>query len=120
MRLSRTPRLSHRSARAPQPDHRARRRLGNADSSRTILVDELDHGIVFYLPAADIVSGALVPVPGKTSICPYKGEATYLALAGAPEIPVAWRYDRPFAQVAALEDHVAFYQDRVALTVGTI
>jgi uncharacterized protein (DUF427 family) len=89
-----------------------------AQSARSILVDEQDHGLVFYLPEADLVAGALVSVADKTSVCPYKGEAIYLALADAPETPVAWRYDRPLPQVAAIAGHVAFYQDRVALTVG--
>lgn len=89
-----------------------------ADSTRTILVDEQDHALVFYIPAADIATDALVVVPGESTYCPYKGQATYLALATDPGRPVAWRYDDPFTQVAAIAGHVAFYHDRVNLTVG--
>lgn len=89
-----------------------------ADSMRTILLDEQDHALVFYVPEADVAADALVVVPGKSSFCPYKGHATYLALATDPSRAIAWRYDEPFAQVAAIAGHVAFYHDRVDLTVG--
>lgn len=89
-----------------------------ADSTRTILVDEQDHGLVFYVPEADVLAGMLTIVPRKSSFCPYKGEATYFALTNDPERPVAWRYGKPFAQVAAIAGHIAFYHDRISLTVG--
>lgn len=89
-----------------------------ADSSRTILVDEQDHALVFYIPDADVSTTALIAIPGKSTYCPYKGTATYLALTSVPSRPIAWRYDAPFAQVASLAGHVAFYHDRVDLRVA--
>lgn len=89
-----------------------------ADSARTIVVDEQGHGLVYYVPRADIAAGALVPVADKTSHCPYKGDAAYLALAAAPGDAIAWTYPTPYREVALITDHVAFYQDRVDVIVG--
>jgi uncharacterized protein (DUF427 family) len=61
-----------------------------ADSKRTILVDEQNHALVFARRGHRA---------RQDEHLPYKGEATYLALAETPEVPIAWRYDRPFRQV---------------------
>ncbi len=89
-----------------------------ADSARAIVVDEQGHGLVYYFPRADIVAGNLVPVEDKTSHCPYKGDAFYLALAGTPDDAIAWTYPSPYREVALISDYVAFYQDRVDVIVG--
>lgn len=88
-----------------------------ADSDRAILVDEQDHAIIVYFPRADVAMDRLVPVAGRTTHCPYKGDAVYWALVDGGE-PVAWSYPDPYAQVAAIRDHLAFYQDRVDVIVG--
>jgi uncharacterized protein (DUF427 family) len=46
-----------------------------ASSQRTIFVDEQNHGLVVYFPRDDVALDALVAVPDRSSICPYKGEA---------------------------------------------
>lgn len=88
------------------------------DSTRAIVVDEQGHGLVYYFPRADIVPGYLVPVEEKTSHCPYKGDAAYLALAEVPGDEIAWTYPKPYPEVALITDYVAFYQDRVDVIVG--
>lgn len=89
-----------------------------ADTTSALLVDEQDHGIVFYLPRADVRTGLLAPHPAS-STCPFKGRATYWRLAAAPEgDPIAWEYPDPTPEVALIKDHIAFYQDRVRLVVG--
>lgn len=89
-----------------------------ATTTRAIIVDEQGHGLVYYFPRADIASDSLVPVAGKISHCPYKGDASYLALAAAPGDAIAWTYPSPYREVALIADHVAFYQDRVDVIVG--
>jgi len=89
-----------------------------ASSRNAIVVDEQDHGLVVYFPRHDVDLRALVAVPGRASFCPYKGEASYWALATAPEQPIGWSYQRPFAEVAGIAGHVAFYQDRVEVSLG--
>ena len=89
-----------------------------AESTRAIVVDEQGHGLVYYIPPADIAAGSLVPVADRTSHCPYKGDAAYFALAGAPGEAIAWTYPETYPEVALICDHVAFYQDRVDVIVG--
>ncbi len=88
-----------------------------ADSARTLLVDEQDHGLVFYVPVGDVRMAALRPIDHPTR-CPYKGIATHYALHDGDDTPIAWTYESPYAQVARIAGHVAFYQDRVTLSVG--
>lgn len=86
-----------------------------AETDRALRVIEVSRDLydpVLYIPRAD-VSEALEIVPDKTSHCPLKGDASYLAIAG--EEPIAWTYDRAFDFAAELKDHVAFYADRVTL-----
>jgi acyl-CoA thioesterase II len=53
------------------------------------------------------------------SFCPFKGEADYysLARAGRPDPNLVWTYRKPFAEVAGLAGHVAFYAERVRIEV---
>lgn len=89
-----------------------------ARSERTLLIDEQNHGLVFYFPRRDIDMALLEPMPEKTSHCPYKGDASYWQLKDAPGEAVAWSYDQPFPQVAQIAGHIAFYQDRVNVSLG--
>ena len=87
-----------------------------AESRHTLIVDEQDHGLVFYFPRADVRLDRLEPMPGHTTHCPFKGDACYWGLAGEP---VAWSYEAPYPEVGQIKGHVAFYQDRVTVSVGT-
>ena len=52
--------------------------------------------------------------------CPYKGEASYFDIVDPEEtdLPAAvWYYDDPFPAVADIKGHIAFYTDRVTVTV---
>jgi uncharacterized protein (DUF427 family) len=87
-----------------------------ARTTRALLVDEQDHGLVFYFPEADVELAKLEAIDHVTT-CPYKGQASHWALAGGTE-PVAWTYREPHPEVSRLLGHVAFYQDRVVVEVG--
>ena len=88
-----------------------------ADSRGALLVDEQDHGLVFYFPPDDVRLERFV-VDDRTSYCPYKGTATYRRLdARGPEV-LAWSYEDPLPQVARLAGHVAFFQDVIELRLG--
>jgi len=87
-----------------------------AVSPRAILLDEQDHARVVYFPAADLTEGALAPVAGHTSWCPFKGVASYRALAAAHAAPIAWCYEAPLPQMAAIAGYVAF--DTLLVSVG--
>jgi uncharacterized protein (DUF427 family)/acyl-CoA thioesterase len=87
-----------------------------ADSRRTLLVRETAHADVIYFPEADVRRELFAPSDHHT-VCPFKGEASYLSLARGerPEPNLAWTYRAPFAEVAGLAGYLAFYPDRVRI-----
>jgi uncharacterized protein (DUF427 family) len=89
-----------------------------AESQRTLLVDEQDHGLVFYFPRQDVRLDRLAFMPDKSSRCPYKGKASYWAHAGRPDDAIAWSYETPYPEVAPIRAYIAFYQDKVTVSVG--
>ena len=110
----------------PGPDHLieiapARKRVrvvwrgrSVADTTRALQLAEATYPPVFYIPRAD-ADMALLSRNDHTTHCPYKGDASYFGLAadGARQDNAAWSYEAPFAAVAAIKDHLAFYPDRV-------
>ncbi|MEE2059030.1 DUF427 domain-containing protein [Rhodococcus artemisiae] len=88
-----------------------------AETTASLLVDEQDHGLVFYFPRADVVV-ELTPAGDGGSRCPFKGEATYWRFDGDGEQPLCWSYEEPWEQVARIRGFVAFYQDTVTVSVG--
>jgi uncharacterized protein (DUF427 family) len=92
-----------------------------ARTTEPLLVDEQDHGVVFYIPDADVDFSQLTPTD-DSSRCPYKGQASYWRLAdGAASVesgPVAWAYRDPYPQVELIAGYVAFYQDRLSVEIG--
>lgn len=89
-----------------------------AESTGCLLVDEQDHGLVFYVPRDDVRMELLERAELETR-CPFKGQATHFVMAdGTGPERLAWSYEDPYPEVARIRDHVAFYQDRVALEVG--
>jgi uncharacterized protein (DUF427 family) len=51
----------------------------------------------------------------KETYCPYKGEASYFTIQadGVQAADAVWSYEAPYAAVAEIRDHLAFYPDRV-------
>lgn len=89
-----------------------------ADTTTALLVDEQDHGLVFYFPRADVRVGLRRDALTHTR-CPFKGAATYWRFDGDGDAePVCWSYDDPTPETALLRGHIAFAQDRVAVRVG--
>jgi uncharacterized protein (DUF427 family) len=87
-----------------------------ASSERCLIVDEQDHGLVVYFPRSDVRMDELVPHELVTR-CPFKGFATHWALPDT-DGPVAWSYEDPYTEMARIKDYVAFYQQRVTVTIG--
>jgi uncharacterized protein (DUF427 family) len=87
-----------------------------AQTTSALLVDEQDHGLVFYIPEADVNFEHLEPTDDR-SRCPFKGDASYWRLIDGGK-PVAWTYRDPYPEVARLRGYVAFYQDRVTVEIG--
>jgi uncharacterized protein (DUF427 family) len=87
-----------------------------AETTGAVVVDEQDHGLVFYVPRQDVRLDLLERTDDH-SRCPFKGEASYWRTAQGGQ-PVAWSYEEPYPEVASIAGYVAFYQDRVQVEVG--
>jgi uncharacterized protein (DUF427 family) len=110
----------------PGPDHpititpnpqRVIVRLGDqtvASSTRALTLRESNYPPVQYIPRAD-VDMSLLARTAHATYCPYKGNAAYYSLAQAErrEENAVWTYEEPYAAVAAIKDHLAFYPNRV-------
>ena len=51
----------------------------------------------------------------RATYCPYKGDARYFSIpmGGERSTDAVWTYETPYAAVADIKDHLAFYPDRV-------
>lgn len=89
-----------------------------AVTDRALVLRETAYAAVHYVPLDDVVAGALRASDHRT-YCPYKGDATYddVVAEGLELRNAVWRYREPYEAVAAIAGHVAFYPDRVAITV---
>ena len=90
-----------------------------ADSRSTLVLSEANHPPVRYIPLADVDQSLLTP-SDLTTYCPYKGDASYYSIIAGQErgTDAVWFYDQPYPAVAQIKDHVAFYTDRVELTIA--
>ena len=88
-----------------------------ADSERCLLVDEQDHGLVFYFPPEDVRLDLFQP-DARTTRCPFKGTATYRKYPAPEGDVLAWTYEQPYPEVARLAGYVAFFQDAVQVQIG--
>ena len=85
-----------------------------ADTTSAFELKEASYPAVFYIPRAD-ADMALLARSAHASHCPYKGDASYFTIAvqGRTAENAVWCYEQPFAAVAAIKDHLAFYPNRV-------
>ena len=77
-----------------------------AESDDTVVV-EGNH----YFPADAILPGVLSPST-RTSVCPWKGTASYhdVSAAGAVNADAAWYYPEPKAAAAEIRGRIAFWK----------
>jgi uncharacterized protein (DUF427 family) len=82
-----------------------------ASSDDTVVV-EGNH----YFPLESVVEGVLVD-SSRTSVCPWKGTATYSSVVVDGEVNehAAWTYPEPKPGAAQIRDRVAFWKG-VAVT----
>jgi uncharacterized protein (DUF427 family) len=66
--------------------------------------------VVYYIPRRDVKMERLARTSHET-YCPFKGQASYYSLANGPENAV-WSYERPYDEMLAIKELLAFYPDR--------
>ena len=85
-----------------------------ADTSDALTLREAHYPPVQYIPRKD-VDMTLLARTDRSTYCPYKGDASYFSIptGGDRATDAVWSYEAPYAAVAGIKDHLAFYPDRV-------
>ena len=85
-----------------------------ADTRDALTLREADYPPVQYFPPEDVDFSQLERTDHAT-YCPYKGDCSYYSVpaGGRKSVNAVWSYEDPFAAVAQIKGHVAFYPDRV-------
>jgi len=85
-----------------------------ADTRDALTLRESTYPPVQYIPLKDVDMSLLEPTDHST-YCPYKGDCAYysIPIGGDKSVNAVWTYEVPFAAVAEIKDHFAFYPDRV-------
>jgi uncharacterized protein (DUF427 family) len=124
--------MAERTIKIPGPDHpititanphRVIVRLGGqviAETTEALTLQEAGYPAVQYIPRRDVDMAALSRSQSQ-SYCPYKGEASYFSIpaGGERSVDAIWTYQAPYSAVAEIQDHLAFYPDRVdAIEIG--
>jgi uncharacterized protein (DUF427 family) len=88
-----------------------------ADSRRAVAVYETHIPVRWYFPRDDVRMERLTS-SSSTSVCAYKGNASYFSVVGTEAgEDVAWTYVDPLLDAHPVKDHVCFYSERTDLTV---
>lgn len=115
----------------PSPDHpititptagRVVVRAGDhvvADTTQALTLQESTYPAVQYVPLADVDPALITPTDSHT-YCPFKGDASYYAITadGTTIDDAIWTYVEPYEAVGEIAGHVAFYPQKVTITVA--
>ena len=118
--------MKEKSVKVPGPDHpitieaNPRRVVVSvagrtiADTRDALTLRESAYPPVQYIPRKD-VDMSLLERTAHATYCPYKGDCAYYNIpsGGERSVNAVWSYEAPYAAVAAIEDHLAFYPNRV-------
>jgi uncharacterized protein (DUF427 family) len=85
-----------------------------ADTRDALTLREASYPPVQYIPRKD-VNMSLLEKTQHSTYCPYKGDASYYSIpsGGTKAVNAIWTYEAAFPAVAAINEYVAFYPDRV-------
>jgi uncharacterized protein (DUF427 family) len=84
-----------------------------AESSQAKVLSETGLPNKYYLPREDV--RAELTASETTTVCPYKGTASYWSAAGIED--AAWSYERPLDDAARVAGHLCFDHDDVVVEV---
>ncbi len=85
-----------------------------ADTKHALSLREASYPPVQYIPRKDVDMSLLARTDHAT-YCPFKGDCAYYSIPSGAEraVNAVWTYEAPYAAVAQIKDHLAFYPDRV-------
>ena len=118
--------MTDKPKRVPGPDHPITIELNPAhitvsaggrvvaDTRAALTLREASYPPVQYIPRKD-VDMSLLERTQHSTYCPYKGDASYYSIpsGGTKSVNAIWTYEAAFPAVAAINEYVAFYPDRV-------
>ena len=89
-----------------------------AESRQPLMLFETGLPTRFYLPREDVKVDLIGPTDTRTR-CPYKGEAVHWSVNadGVTHDDIAWTYLDPIRDVEPIRDLVAFYDERVDVSI---
>jgi uncharacterized protein (DUF427 family) len=87
-----------------------------ANSTNALVLAEGSYPPVHYIPKSDIEMARLTRT-ATASHCPHKGDASYWSVDTDDGViaDAGWSYDQPFAGVAQIAEHIAFYPNKVRI-----
>jgi uncharacterized protein (DUF427 family) len=88
-----------------------------AETGAALRLSEASYPPVLYIPRADANMALLAPSDHHT-YCPYKGDCSYFSIPGERGANAVWSYEAPYPAVSAIKDHLAFYPDRVEISLS--
>ena len=80
----------------------------------------MTYPVVHYIPRSAVEMNRLVKTDHSTH-CPYKGDASYFSISchGRTRIENAvWSYETPFPAMKEIAGYLAFYPNKVEISVG--
>jgi uncharacterized protein (DUF427 family) len=85
------------------------------DTTDAVRVLETSHPPTYYVPRGAVAVAVLSPSGGRTSVCEWKGTATYLdvVVPGRRAARAAWMFPAPRPGFEAIAGRVAFYAQHV-------
>ncbi len=118
--------MNARTMKLPGPDHPIHIEVSHSqvavavagievvNSRNPLILREANYPPVLYIPRKD-ADMSLLQRTDHSTYCPYKGDCSYYSISsgGAKSINAVWTYEHPYAAVAEIEGHLAFYRDRV-------
>jgi uncharacterized protein (DUF427 family) len=84
-----------------------------AESRRPVALFESNLTVRWYLPRDDVV--AELEPSSRTSICPYKGQASYYSVACQGGKDLVWCYAEPLPEATPIRGLLCFYNEKVDL-----
>ncbi|WP_020107081.1 DUF427 domain-containing protein [Nocardia sp. 348MFTsu5.1] len=90
-----------------------------ADTAKSLTLQEASYPPVAYIPLTAI-DPSLLRHSDTETYCPYKGDASYYDLVTPDGVieDAAWTYTEPYDNVSEIAGHLAFYPDKVVITVS--
>ncbi len=85
-----------------------------SQTTRAIFAFEGNHPLRFYIPKSDVRMDLLTPT-ATTSVCPYKGRASYFAamINGTVYNDIAWCYFETLPECPRIKDLICFFNENV-------